>query len=254
VTTLFASDVHLSEERPAVTELFLDFLGRGTSIDDDLYLLGDMFEAWVGDDDLSPLHRAVIQALRLRSEAGVRLHVMPGNRDFLLGTAFAQMAGTRLVEDPSVIIVAGVPTLLAHGDALCTDDVEYQQFRAEVRKPEVQRAFLGLPLEQRRRMGQLYRERSRGQQTCAPAMDVNEQAVAEAMGRYKARRLIHGHIHRPGIHNIDLDGTPATRVVLGDWDTCGIVASCRGTALTLFCWGGDAEHGVGRDFALWDPP
>lgn len=253
MTTLFASDIHLSEERPAVTELFLDFLQRGTRPGDDLYLLGDLFEAWVGDDDLSPLHRAIVHALRWRSEAGVRLHVMPGNRDFLLGTAFAQMSGARLMQDPTPIVVAGVPTLLAHGDALCTDDVEYQRFRAEVRKPAVQQAFLDLPLEQRRRLGQLYREGSRrGQETCAVVMDVNQHAVAEAMGCFKARRLIHGHIHRPGIHHFDLDGTPATRVVLGDWNGSGTLASCEGTTFRLFRWSSDADRGEGRDGVVPD--
>lgn len=233
---LFISDLHLDARRPAITALFLDFLaGLEPRRCTGLYILGDLFEAWIGDDNDDPHDAQVIAALRAAVQRGVPVWIMHGNRDFLLGERFAAASGCTLLPDPSVIDLDGEPTLLMHGDTLCIDDVEYQQFRAMVRDPAWQRQFLARPLAERRAIAANLRETSRQRtgEKAAEIMDVNPQAVLEALRAHGVRRLIHGHTHRPAVHHMDVDGRPAQRIVLGDWYTQGSVLYAEAGALRL---------------------
>jgi len=225
---LFVSDLHLAPERPAVTRAFLEFL-RGAETDR-LYILGDLFEAWVGDDDDSPLAQSVTAALAAASARGIRLYFLAGNRDFSVGRRFARSTGAHLLGDRESVSIAGRRLLLLHGDTLCTDDSEYQQFRALVRDPAWQTQFLARPLAERRAMAAQMRETSRQRtgEKRAEIMDVNREAVAATMREHGVRTLIHGHTHRPAIHAFSLDGQPARRIVLGDWYEQGSVLRCEG--------------------------
>jgi UDP-2,3-diacylglucosamine hydrolase len=225
VSTLFISDLHLDASRPEITDLFLAFLAGEAREADALYILGDLFEAWLGDDDPDPHHARVAAALSELSMAGVSVSFLAGNRDFLLGEAYARRAGMTLLTEPVHLDLHGTPTLLLHGDVLCTDDTEYQAFRAMVRDPNWQKAFLARPLEERRMMAAQAREqsRSRGQSLDADIMDVNADAVAETFRTHAVPRMIHGHTHRPHIHHIEVDGEPRERIVLGDWYEQGSV-------------------------------
>lgn len=226
--TLFISDLHLSAERPAPTALFLNFLHERASRAHALYILGDLFEVWIGDDAIHPAYSPVLNALR-ELTARVPVYVMHGNRDFLMGDAFAQVSGCRLLAEPAVINLNGQRTLLMHGDVLCTDDVEYQRFRTQVRDPETQRQFLGMTVEQRIATARQFRDasRERNRYKAEEIMDVNQDAVAETMRTHDVRLLIHGHTHRPGIHAFDLDDRRAHRIVLGDWYEQGSVLVCN---------------------------
>lgn len=225
---LFISDLHLDPARPAIVELFMGFLARRAPEAEALYILGDLFEAWIGDDAVDAGH-PVIAAMRALSDRGVPLYVMRGNRDFLLGEDFAAMTGATLLPDPTLIELHGEPTLLMHGDSLCIDDVEYQQFRAMVRDPDWQQAFLAKSVEERKAYAQQARTESQGRNQSIDEylMDVNQGAVDETMRRHGVRQLIHGHTHRPAIHEMTLDGSPARRIVLGDWYDQGSVLVCR---------------------------
>jgi UDP-2,3-diacylglucosamine hydrolase len=220
VSTLFISDLHLTEERPAANERFIAFLEKTARSADALYILGDFFEYWIGDDDLGEPFNAVIAGLlRDLTKRGVRLSLMHGNRDFLLGERFCAATGAELLEDPIIHEVGGIKTLLMHGDTLCTDDVEYQAWRRKARDPAFQAQFLAKSLAERRlAVGQM-REKSRQvvQEKTAEIMDVNDDAVREALRRHGVRRLIHGHTHRPGRHTLEVDGARAERWVLPDW-------------------------------------
>lgn len=226
--TLFISDLHLEPTRSAITALFLDFLEWRARRADALYILGDLFEAWLGDDDDAELGGTVAAALRRLTEQGVPTYFMHGNRDFLLGERFAAASGIQLLPESLVIGLAGERVLLLHGDTLCTDDVKYQAFRAQVRDPDWQARTLALPLVQRRALASQLRETSRqsAQQKAPDIMDVNPTAVNRALRAHRVRRLIHGHTHRPAIHDWILDGQPAKRAVLGDWYEQGSVLVC----------------------------
>ena len=217
--TLFISDLHLDPVRPQITDLFLQFLTNDARQADSLYILGDFFEAWIGDDDPDPHHARVAAALRQLTASGVPVHVMHGNRDFLIGDSFMQRTGCRLLDDPAVIELVGVPTLLMHGDTLCTDDIEYQRFRSMVRVPAWQRQFLSQPLETRRAFAAQARSesKSRSMEKSESIMDVNQQTVEKVMLEHGVTRLIHGHTHRPAIHHFNAGGKSLTRIVLGDW-------------------------------------
>ena len=219
MSNLFISDLHLDPSRPQIVDLFLDLLAREARTAAALYILGDLFESWIGDDDDTPLAAQVADATRALRDAGVPVYFMHGNRDFLLGESYATRAGMILLTDPNIVNVGGQRTLLMHGDTLCTDDVEYQKFRAMVRNPRWQQQFLALPIEERRAFAAQARGESRRHTADAKAeiMDVNQAAVAAAMREHDVRRLIHGHTHRPAVHRFDLDGAPAERIVLGDW-------------------------------------
>ena len=226
--TLFISDLHLDPERPAITDLFLDFLGTRAVGSEALYILGDLFEAWIGDDDSGTMNDAVCHGLKVCTEAGTPVFVMHGNRDFLLGTAFAERCGCTLLNDAARIELYSTPTLLMHGDLLCTDDTEYMSFRDMVRDPGWQAALLSKPLDERRHMAQEMRASSH-EQTSGKAesiMDVNAGAVGRVMTEYHVQRLIHGHTHRPAIHDLEIAGQPAQRIVLGDWYEQGSVLVC----------------------------
>ena len=222
--TLFISDVHLAGERPATSARFFDFLRSEAARAGALYILGDLFEYWIGDDDLGaadgdPLTRRVATGLRELTGAGVAVHVMHGNRDFLIGSAFCAASGARLVEDPALVDLGGIPTLLAHGDTLCTDDHDYQAWRRVARSETWQRDFLAKPLGARRSAVGEMRERSKAviREKPAAIMDVNAAAVSAACRAHGVRRLIHGHTHRPAHHEFELDGAPCERWVLPDW-------------------------------------
>lgn len=233
--TLFISDLHLDGERQQITDLFLQFLQGEARQADALYILGDLFESWIGDDDDAPLAQQVQDALAALTGSGVKAYFMAGNRDFLVGAPFAARTGVGLLVDPTVIDLGGVPTLLMHGDTLCTDDVAYQAFRAQVRNPAWQQAFLAQPLAQRRAFAAQAREQSRLHtgSTMAQIMDVTDTAVHEALRASGAQRLIHGHTHRPGRHRVDLGGRPAERIVLGDWYDQGSVLCIDGADARL---------------------
>ena len=226
--TLFISDLHLDPERPAITTLFLDFLASRAIRSDALYILGDLFEAWIGDDDTSSMNQAVCAGLKACATAGTPVYVMRGNRDFLLGSDFAERSGCTLLEDPTRIDLYGRPALLMHGDLLCTDDTEYMAFRKMVRDPVWQRDLLAKPLDERRQMAQAMRASSREQTGGKPEsiMDVNSDAVVRLMTEHHVQRLIHGHTHRPAIHDLDIAGHAAQRIVLGDWYEQGSVLVC----------------------------
>jgi UDP-2,3-diacylglucosamine hydrolase len=242
--TLFISDLHLSPQRPALTQLFVDFLEQRAPESHQLYILGDLFDAWIGDDD-DPLPE-VISALKLLTEQGTRCAVMHGNRDFLLGRRFARATGCDLIPDPYLIELDGEPVLLMHGDLLCTDDLAYQRFRRRVHNPIVQRLFLWAPLTKRRRIAANYRRRS-GEAMAAKAdaiMDVNSTAVSRQMRRHGVRTLIHGHTHRPGEHVLVLDGRRALRQVLSDWkDDRGEFLAHRSDAWRREPWAPDCRPG-----------
>jgi UDP-2,3-diacylglucosamine hydrolase len=217
---LFISDLHLTEERPQANERFISFLEDKARSADALYILGDFFEYWIGDDDLAEPFNAVIAGLlQDLTRRGVQLHLMHGNRDFLIGEHFCAATGARLLEDPTVKEIQGTPTLLMHGDTLCTDDLEYQAWRRKARSPEFQAQFLAKPLVERRRAIVEMREKSKQvvQEKTAEIMDVNDDAVRQALRHHDVRRLIHGHTHRPGRHAVEVDGQRCERWVLPDW-------------------------------------
>lgn len=221
MTTLFISDLHLEEKRPATTRAFLQFLREDAAAAESLYVLGDLFEAWVGDDDDAELAETVRSALRQLTDGGTALYFMHGNRDFLLGERFAADTGGRMLNDPTVIDLYGEPTLLLHGDSLCTADTAYQQLRTQVRSPEWQRQALSQSLAARREIAQQMRTASAeaNSNKAEDIMDVTPEEVVEALRRHDCRRMIHGHTHRPATHRLTVDGEPAERIVLGDWDT-----------------------------------
>lgn len=226
MATLFIADLHLDPSRPQITALFERYLaGDEVRHADALYILGDLVEAWIGDDDDAELPARIATATRAVRDAGVPVYFMVGNRDFLLGPAFAERAGLSLLDDGTVHDIQGRRTLLMHGDVLCTDDLAYQAVRRQVRTPEWQAQILAMPLQARRAFAAKAREDSKAHtgSTMESIMDVNTQAVAGAMRKAQVSRLIHGHTHRPAVHDFRLDGAPAQRIVLGDWYEQGSV-------------------------------
>ncbi|WP_295458897.1 UDP-2,3-diacylglucosamine diphosphatase [uncultured Thiodictyon sp.] len=217
--TLFIADLHLSPERPATWRLFLAFLGGRARHADRLYILGDLFDAWIGDDDDSPCYLAVRAGLRDLTAAGTACTLLPGNRDFLLGRAFCRDTGATLGRDPTVASFNGIRTLLMHGDLLCTDDLDYLRFRRRVRNPLVKRLFLWKSLKARRAIAEDYRRRSGAAMSdkTAVIMDAHPAAVADYLRRFTATHLIHGHTHRPADHELTHHGQPARRSVLAQW-------------------------------------
>ncbi|MDH4275311.1 MAG: UDP-2,3-diacylglucosamine diphosphatase [Gammaproteobacteria bacterium] len=215
MSTLFISDTHLTGQRPLVTTMVFDFLRKHQAFVQRLYILGDFFEAWLGDDAVMPDQQAVIEQLAALNKQGIDIFIMHGNRDFLLGAKFEEISGTHLIAQDTIVDLYGTRVLLAHGDALCTDDVEYQAFRSMVRDPRWQQQALALPIAKRIEMAAQYRTMSKSQTGLKPAdiMDVNTEAVENLMRKHQVRYLIHGHTHRPAIHS----NNGNYRVVLGDW-------------------------------------
>jgi UDP-2,3-diacylglucosamine hydrolase len=222
--TLLLSDLHLAPERPASAAAFEAF-ARGPARDAAaVYVMGDLFDAWLGDEQcLDPFGRTVVAALRGISDAGVPLYVARGNRDFLLGDAFAAAAGATLLPEQTLVDLGGTRTLLTHGDEFCTDDVEYQRYRTMSRDPRYQRRLLSLPYSVRRWFAKYLRRRSHRATARKPEsiLDVNAGAIDEAFRRFGVARMIHGHTHRPARHSSVVDGVARERVVLADWDDRG---------------------------------
>ena len=232
---LFVSDVHLDATAREATEQFLAFLRTEAARAAALYILGDLFEAWVGDDDQEPANTAVCQALRELTAGGVACFVLHGNRDFLLGTGFCARSGCRLLSDPVIAELDGERVLVTHGDALCTDDHAYQELRSIVREPDWQRRFLALPRAHRELLADEARAGSRRHtsRTIPKIMDVNAGAVAAAFRAARTRRMIHGHTHRPGTHELEVDGERAQRIVLGAWYEQGSYLTYEGGSYEL---------------------
>lgn len=237
MTTLFIADLHLDDSRPHITRLFEHYLASDeVRRADALYILGDLVEAWIGDDDDAELPGRIAAAIRVVADHGVPVHFMHGNRDFLLGPDFAERAGMHLItEDAVVHDIQGTPTLLMHGDTLCTDDVVYQEVRARVRRPEWKTQVLATPLEARRALATRSRDESRSHtgSTDETIMDVNQGEVEKVMRAAGVTRLIHGHTHRPAIHDFTLDDRPAQRIVLGDWYQQGSVLTITPDSVDL---------------------
>ncbi len=225
MTTLFVSDLHLDSSQPEIIDQFLDFLSGDAASARALFILGDLFESWIGDDDPDPDKHRVVHALHTLTASGTDGFFMPGNRDFLVGNVFEARSGCRRLEDPAIMAIEGEPVLLMHGDTLCTDDVEYQRFRGMVRDPLWQQQFLARSADHRIAMVRQARDASRMETSGKPAeiMDVNQGAVEQAIREHGVHTLIHGHTHRPAIHHFILDETPSTRIVLGDWHQEGSV-------------------------------
>ena len=226
MTTLFISDLHLDPARPHITDLFGKFIDGEARHAEALYILGDLFEAWVGDDDPSDVGGFVATRLHGLRDAGVPVYFMRGNRDFLLGDDYARRAGMTILPDPAVVLLHGKPTLLMHGDLLCTDDVAYQQFRAQTRNPEWQRQFLSQPLQARLAFAEQARAASKAHQSGLQTQglmeaitDVAPATVEATLSRYGIDSLIHGHTHRPKVH----EHHGGRRIVLGDWYEQGSV-------------------------------
>jgi len=225
VAHLFVSDLHLDASAPATVERFIGFLRSGARTAESLYILGDLFETWIGDDDPDPVRSEVCAELRALTDAGVPVYLMCGNRDFLYGADFERRTGMKLLADPTVATINGERILLTHGDLLCTDDKSYQELRSTVRDPAFKTRVTALPLEARQWMAAAARAGSRAhvRQTAADIMDVNEQSVIAAFEATQTLRMIHGHTHRPGEHTHRTANGAAQRIVLAAWDDAGEV-------------------------------
>lgn len=219
MATLFVSDVHLSARRPEIVDAFEQFLDHQARRADALYILGDLFDEWLGDDDDRAPHIRITKALARLSEHGVPVRIMHGNHDFLLGASFERASRCPVIVDPTIVEVEGARVLLMHGDILCTRDIDYQEFRKTVRDPKVQREFLDMPLQARIERAAELRGQSRQAMRLKPEniMDVTPEAVVETMRQHGVRHLVHGHTHRPAVHEIEVAGEPGVRIVLGDW-------------------------------------
>jgi UDP-2,3-diacylglucosamine hydrolase len=236
--SIFVSDLHLCPSRPALNQVFFDFLRGPAAAAEALYILGDLFEYWAGDDDDTPFNASVITALHGLSGSGVALYLMHGNRDFLINGRFAADTGATILPDPTLLDLYGTPTLLLHGDTLCSDDVKYMAFRAKVRDPAYQQQFLAQPLAARKQIIAGLRSENAGekQQKSEAIMDVAPATVDAAFREHGCPRMIHGHTHRPALHRHAIDARTRERWVLADWYTRGSylicdAAGCRSVAL-----------------------
>ena len=221
MSVLFISDLHLAPERPAVTRAFLSFLRDQASQAEALYILGDLFEAWVGDDDPTELAAQVQASLGELSQSGVKLYIQHGNRDFLIGRRFIRRCGAELLADEHLIHYQGQTALVMHGDSLCTDDVDYQRFRRKARNPIYKWCLSHLPLKRRQKLASDWRTKSMSANSnkATAIMDVNSDAVDAVMAKHQVNVLIHGHTHRPDQHLV----SEGQRIVLGDWHDLGWV-------------------------------
>lgn len=229
--SLFISDLHLCASRPEITSSFIDFLQSTAVSADALYILGDLFEYWAGDDDMEDVHhQTVINALKKLADTDVKIYFMHGNRDFLIGADFCNVTNITLLQDPTLIDLYGNETLLSHGDALCTDDTSYQAFRRQVRQSKWQSDFLSQPLRDRKIQIEAIRMRSEQEKTgkSTEIMDVNPQAVEALLVEYGLPKIfIHGHTHRPHQHQLKIKNREITRWVLGDWYEQGSYLICN---------------------------
>jgi UDP-2,3-diacylglucosamine hydrolase len=229
VLTVFVSDLHLSEQAMGIRKLFEGFLNGPARDADQLYILGDLFDYWLGDDSLAlPFERSIADQLAAAACAGTTIHFMPGNRDFLAGRKLMAAARMHALADSTACEINGRPTLLLHGDTLCTDDTAYWAFRNSVRSADWQRNFLDQPLDVRRQQVEALRNRSESakQEKSEALMNVNAAAVATAFRQHRVGRMIHGHVHRQGVHEHEIDGVTCRRWVLGDWGRTGSYLRC----------------------------
>ena len=220
---LLISDLHLEEKRPDITRAFLHFLATRARQAEALYILGDFFEVWIGDDGMTPFQHEIAGALRELSDAGTRIYLMHGNRDFLIGKRFCREAGCILLSDPHKLQMNGEPVLLMHGDSLCTLDVGYMKLRRWLRNPLSLLILRNLPLSTRQKLARKLRNESRAQtrMKASEIVDVTPEEVIKVMAAHGVRTLIHGHTHRPAVHELEVNGQAARRIVLGDWDRQG---------------------------------
>ena len=225
MSTLFISDLHLEADRPDIGDQFINFLKTDAMEADDLYILGDLFEAWVGDDDPNTHYAKIKMAIRKVVDAGKPVYFMHGNRDFMIGRRFANETGVEILKDPYPITMYGQKALLSHGDAMCTDDTQYQRVRVMTRNPDWQASMLAKPLKERLAIAREARRQSMEQtiNMSLDIMDVNKDEVVRVIKEYGVDVLLHGHTHRPDVHTIDLGNRRAKRIVLGDWYTQGSV-------------------------------
>ena len=237
MTTLFISDLHLEAERPEIGDQFIRFLQTDATEAEALYILGDLFEAWVGDDDPNAHYAIIKLAIRKLTDSGIPVYFMHGNRDFMIGRKFANETGVEILKDPYPVKMYGQKALLSHGDAMCTDDVQYQRVRLMTRDPDWQQSMLAKPLKERLRIAEEARRQSLEQKLnlSMDIMDVNQGAVMRAINEYGVDVLLHGHTHRPDVHTVDLGNRKAKRVVLGDWYSQGSVVrwDLRGPKLEM---------------------
>ncbi len=236
MTILFISDLHLTVQRPRMLLQFYEFLDKQVPTADALYILGDLFEFWVGDDAAETTgNEPILLALRDTTSSLPAVYFLPGNRDFLVGQAFAEKTGVQILGQPSVIDLFGRRTLIMHGDSLCIDDQKHQEFRAMVDTPEWQSSFLDKPVDQRLHMAKQARMISEQNKQLTPMdiMDVNQEEVSRQMQHHDTRLLIHGHTHRPGIHRMTEGTDVRYRVVLGDWYEQSSVLSVNESGLSL---------------------
>jgi len=217
---LFLSDLHISLEKPEITRRFLAFLSGRARTAEAVYILGDLFDAWIGDDDFTPPNNKIRKQLKQLTDSGTAVYLQQGNRDFLLGAKFSEDTGVILLDEYTVIDLYGTPTLLTHGDLLCSDDLPYQAFRAKAHTPEWQQSVLSKPLLLRLLAARWYRIRSyfHKRKKSQDIMDVNQDTVIEAMREHQCLRLIHGHTHRPALHEFTIGHQTAQRFVLAAWD------------------------------------
>lgn len=235
MANLFISDLHLEGAHPEIGKQFLSFLQQEAAYAEALYILGDLFESWIGDDDPNPHYAAMKSALRSVADQGVPVFLMHGNRDFLIGHRFAGETGVRLLPDPCKVNLYGQEVLLSHGDALCTDDLKYQEVRTVTRNPGWQAMMLKKPLAERQAIVRQARADSmaHGGSIDPQISDVNQAEVEQLLRHHNVRTLLHGHTHRPAVHRFLLDGEPATRIVLGDWYEQGSVVRWDATGPVL---------------------
>lgn len=242
---LFISDLHLSTQTPIITQHFLDFLAQRAALAEKLYILGDLFEVWLGDDEQD--YQSVKTALRTLTTSGIAVDILHGNRDFLLGTQFEAETGCHLIAEPYIIDLYGFKTILMHGDVLCTQDVAYQAFRQQVRNPLWQQHFLAQPLVQRRLLAQQARQQSQQhtQMTQEYIMDITPEEVVKLLQSHQTYELIHGHTHRPALHKFEVAGKQATRYVLGAWQQHqAIILQVSENSVKLFDWLAEAADGA----------
>lgn len=225
MSILLISDLHLEEERPDITRAFLHFLRSRAANAEALYILGDFFEVWIGDDGMTPFQHSIATALRQVADGGTRLYLMHGNRDFMIGKRFCREAGCTLLDDPCIVDFNGEPVLLMHGDSLCTRDEGYMRLRRRLRHPLTLWILRHLPLATRQKLARKLRNESRAQtrMKASDITDVTLDEVPRVMAHEGVRTLIHGHTHRPAIHPLQVNGESAQRIVLGDWDKQGWV-------------------------------
>lgn len=225
MSILLISDLHLNPERPDITEAFLSFLQNQTGDCETLYILGDFFHIWVGDDAMGDFEKNIAHALKKRADQGIKIYLMHGNRDFTIGKTFCHLAGCQLLKDPTVTQFYNTPVLLTHGDILCTNDIEYQKKRRFYRNPFILFLLRLLPLKKRLKLAAKLRNESKLKKGQKPVeiMDVTPEAVTALLNKYQIQTLIHGHTHRPAVHTLTTNGKPAKRIVLGDWEPQGTI-------------------------------